>query len=110
MRHILCSYARDQGRQKRGGGGSRVSLSQLERLEITDAFSDDAADQLSELGEALNRLAQIDKRYTQVVECRFFAGLSIDETASARGLSTPTGKRHWSLARAWLKREMQRPA
>jgi RNA polymerase sigma factor (TIGR02999 family) len=110
MRHILISYARDQSRQKRGGGGHRVSLSQLEHVAVSGAFSDDAADQLSELGDALNRLAQIDKRYAQVVECRFFAGLSIDETAAALDLSPATVKRYWSFARAWLMREMQRAA
>lgn len=108
MRHILCSYARDQHRQKRGGGALRVSLGQLDHLAGPEGFSEDAADQLSELGDALNKLAQIDKRYTQVVECRFFAGLSIDETAAALDLSPATVKRHWSFARAWLLREMQR--
>lgn len=108
MRHILCSYARDHNSQKRGGGTHRVSISQLEHFAGSDAFSDDAADQLSDLGDALNRLAQIDRRYTQVVECRFFAGMSIDETAAALGVSPATVKRHWSFARAWLLREMQR--
>jgi RNA polymerase sigma factor (TIGR02999 family) len=108
MRHILCTYARDQSRQKRGGGGYRVSASELEHFASPDAFSDDAADQLSELGEALNKLAKIDTRYAQVVECRFFAGLSIEETAAALDLSPATVKRHWSFARAWLLREMQR--
>jgi RNA polymerase sigma factor (TIGR02999 family) len=109
MRHILCSYARDQNRQKRGGGTYHVSMSQLERIAGSDPLSEQAADQLSELGEALNKLAQIDRRYTQVVECRFFAGLSVDETAAALDLSPATVKRHWSFARAWLLREMQRP-
>lgn len=108
MRHILCTYARDQTRQKRGGDTHRVSVSELERFAGPDGFSADAADQLSDLGDALTRLAQIDKRYTQVVECRFFAGLSIDETASALDLSPATVKRYWSFARAWLLREMQR--
>lgn len=107
MRHILCTYARDQNRQKRGGGAYRVSLGQVEHFAGPDSFSDDAADQLSELGDALNRLEQIDKRYTQVVECRFIAGLSIDETAAALDLSPATVKRYWSFARAWLLREMQ---
>ena len=108
MRHILCSYARDQNRQKRGGGAQRVSVSQLEHLVNSDGLTDDAADQLSELGDALNKLSQIDKRYTQVVECRFFGGLSVDETAAALDLSPATVKRRWSFARAWLLREMQR--
>jgi RNA polymerase sigma factor (TIGR02999 family) len=109
MRHVLCSYARDQHRQKRGGGAYHVSVSHLEHFAGPEALSDHAADQLSDLGDALNRLAQIDGRYTQVVECRFFAGLSIDETASALDLSPATVKRYWSFARAWLLREMQYP-
>jgi RNA polymerase sigma factor (TIGR02999 family) len=108
MRHILCSYARDQSRQKRGGGSYRVSASQLEQFADPGGFSDAAADRLTDLGDALNKLSQIDPRYTQVVECRFFAGLSIDETAAALRLSPATVKRHWSFARAWLLREMER--
>jgi RNA polymerase sigma factor (TIGR02999 family) len=108
MRHILCSYARDQNRKKRGGGAHRVSASELEHVAASDPFSEQAADQLSELGDALTRLSQINKRYTQVVECRFFAGLSVDETAAALDLSPATVKRDWSFARAWLLREMQR--
>jgi RNA polymerase sigma factor (sigma-70 family) len=83
-------------------------MSHLEHFAGPDGLSDDAADRLSELGDALNRLAQIDKRYTQVVECRFFAGLSIEETAAALEVSPATVKRDWSFARAWLLREMQR--
>lgn len=108
MRHILCTYARDQNRKKRGGGINRVSASQLEHFAAPDAFSETAADQLSELGDALNKLSQINKRYTQVVECRFFAGLSVEETAAALDMSPATVKRDWSFARAWLLREMQR--
>jgi RNA polymerase sigma factor (TIGR02999 family) len=108
MRHILCSYARDQSRQKRGGGANHVSLSRIERVASSDPFTDEAADQLSSLGDALNRLAQVNQRYTQVVECRFFAGLSVEETAAALDLSPATVKRDWSFARAWLLREMQR--
>lgn len=107
MRHVLCSYARDQHRQKRGGGATHVSVSHLERFSVSEEFSEHAADQLSELGDALNKLEQIDRRYTQVVECRFFAGLSIEETASALDLSPATVKRYWSFARAWLFREMR---
>jgi RNA polymerase sigma factor (TIGR02999 family) len=108
MRHILCSYARDQHRQKRGGGAHHVSVTQLEHFAAADGLSDQVVDQLLDLGDALNKLARIDRRYTQVVECRFFAGLSIEETASALELSPATVKRYWSFARAWLLREMQR--
>lgn len=108
MRHILCSYARDQNRQKRGGGTYRVSMSQLEHFAAPDGLTGDAADQLSSLGDALNKLTDVDRRYTQVVECRFFAGMSVEETAAALDLSPATVKRYWAFARAWLLREMQR--
>lgn len=108
MRHILCSYARDQKRQKRGGGASLVSLSHLEHFAGSSGSSDDSADQLSQLGDALNKLSRINARYAKVVECRFFAGLSVEETAAALDLSPATVKRDWSFARAWLMREMKR--
>jgi RNA polymerase sigma factor (TIGR02999 family) len=108
MRHILCSYARDQNRQKRGGGAYRVSMSELEHFAAPDGLTGDAADQLSSLGDAINKLAEVDRRYAQVVECRFFAGMTIEETAAALQLSPASVKRHWAFARAWLLREMQR--
>jgi RNA polymerase sigma factor (sigma-70 family) len=71
------------------------------------AFSDEAADTLAALGQALERLEQIDKRQSQVVECRFFAGLTVEDTAAALNISPATVKRDWMLARAWLYREIQ---
>jgi RNA polymerase sigma factor (TIGR02999 family) len=107
MRHILCNYARDRIRQKRGGGIQEVSLQDVEDAAVQRAFSDEAAEVLAALGEALERLEKLDKRQSQVVECRFFAALSVEDTALALNISPATVKRDWSFARAWLLRQMQ---
>lgn len=107
MRHILCNYARDRTRQKRGGAMEQVSLQDIEGAAAHPAFSDDAADVLAALGDALEGLARVDKRQSQVVECRFFAALSVEDTALALDISPATVKRDWSFARAWLLKEMQ---
>jgi len=107
MRHILCNYARDRTRKKRGGGIQEVSLKHIELASAQPEFSDEAAESLVALGEALARLAQVDKRQSQVVECRFFAALSVEDTARALDISPATVKRDWTFARAWLLREMQ---
>jgi len=65
------------------------------------------ADELHALDEALERLAEVSPRLSQVVECRFFVGLSIEETADALDLSVSTVKRDWTTARAWLNRELR---
>lgn len=107
MRHILCNYARDRTRKKRGGEIQHVSLGEIDDASAQPAFSDEAAETLAALGAAVERLELIDKRQSQVVECRFFAGLSVEETAVALDISPATVKRDWTLARAWLYREMQ---
>jgi RNA polymerase sigma factor (TIGR02999 family) len=107
MRHILCNYARDRARKKRGGEFQEVSLQHADALSAPPTFSDDAAETLAALGDALERLEQIDKRQSQVIECRFFAALSVEETARALDISPATVKRDWTFARAWLLREMQ---
>jgi RNA polymerase sigma factor (TIGR02999 family) len=107
MRHILCNYARDRTRQKRGGGVEQVSLQNVGDVAAQPTFSDEGAEVLAALGAALERLEQIDKRQSQVVECRFFAALSVDETALALNVSPATVKRDWAFARAWLFKEMQ---
>jgi RNA polymerase sigma factor (TIGR02999 family) len=105
MRHILCNYARDRTRRKRGGGIQMVSLQNINDV-VDPAFSDEAAEVLTALADALERLEQLDKRQSQVVECRFFAALSVEETALALDVSPATVKRDWAFARAWLVREM----
>ena len=107
MRHILCNYARDRARKKRGGGIQEVSLQQIDLASVQPDFSDDAAESLAALGAALEKLEKIDKRQSKVVECRFFAALSVEETALALDISPATVKRDWTFARAWLMREMQ---
>jgi RNA polymerase sigma factor (TIGR02999 family) len=107
MRHILCNYARDRRRQKRGGGLQPLSLDALRATPGQVVFSDEQAEVLTTLDEALRQLERLDRRQSEVVECRFFAGLTIEDTATALGTSPATVKRDWALARAWLYREIQ---
>jgi RNA polymerase sigma factor (TIGR02999 family) len=108
MRHILSNYAEARRRKKRGGDRERVSLETLDALPVRLDFTDEHAESLAVLDEALRRLEQTNDRLSQVVECRFFGGMSIADTAAALGVSPATVKRDWVLARAWLYREMQR--
>jgi len=101
MRRILVSYARAHGRQKRGGDAERVPFD--ERVE-GGVISTERADEIVALDEALDRLAAIDGRAARVVECRFFGGLSIEETAAALDISPITVKRDWLAAKTWLRR------
>lgn len=107
MRHILCNYARDRQRLKRGGGVEHVPIEDRSGG-MAIGVSDENADELAALDEALQRLEQTNARQSRVVECRFFGGLSIEDTASALGLSPATVKRDWTMARAWLYRELDR--
>ena len=100
MRHILVDFARAQAREKRGGGGLKVSLS-----EAANIASEQTAD-LVALDDALQTLEKLDPRQARVVELRFFAGLSLEETAEALKVSVGTVRRDWSLAEAWLYREL----
>src|SRR5215470_14501087 len=100
MRQILVERARARGAQKRWAGLNRVSLSE------SLAAANDPEAMLPALDEALTRLEAIDPEQARIVELRFFAGLSIEETAEAIGVSPATLKRRWSLARAWLFREL----
>jgi RNA polymerase sigma factor (TIGR02999 family) len=96
MREVLVDAARRTGAQKRGGGELHVTLDDG----VQETALKSAA--LLDLEEALVELERVDKRRAAVVECRFFGGLDIDETAAALGLSTATVKRDWRIARAWL--------
>jgi|SRR3989442_2332598 len=102
MRRILVDFARARGYDKRGGGARAVELD--EAAVIT---SDKGPDMVA-LDEALNSLAEMDARQSRVVELRFFGGLSIEEAAEALKVSPATVRRDWSLARAWLRREMSK--
>jgi RNA polymerase sigma factor (TIGR02999 family) len=100
MRRILVDAARAHRYQKRGGGAEKVSLD--EALVV----SREPRHELIALDDALNTLAAIDLRKSQVVEMRFFAGLSVEETAEALHVSADTVMRDWRLARVWLLREL----
>ena len=109
IRHIVSNYARDRQASKRGGGVPTVSLTELGTGPVGQwQVSDDHADLLVAIDEALQRLEQVSPRQRGVVECRFFGGMSIDETAAAIGVSPRTVKRDWMLAQAWLQREIER--
>jgi RNA polymerase sigma factor (TIGR02999 family) len=100
MRRILVDAARAKGYQKRDAGGPKVSLD--EAFEVADAPTPDVA----AVDDALNALEAVDPRKCQVVELRFFGGLSVEETAEALHMSVGTIKRDWRLAKAWLAREL----
>jgi RNA polymerase sigma factor (TIGR02999 family) len=107
MRHILCNYARDKHRQKRGGDSPHISLGPAHDVATGSDMSDDHALTLTALDTALKRLEEIAERRARVVECRFFGGMGVEETAEALGISPRTVKRDWTFARAWLRREVQ---
>lgn len=100
MRRILLNHARDQKRLKRGGGARQVSLSDAA------VISADQSEELLALDEALGRLAEMDERKSRVVELRFFGGLTVDETAEVLRVGSATVMRDWTLAKAWLAREI----
>lgn len=99
MRRILVDHAREKSADKRRG--IHVSLTQV------DVASDVPLDRLIEIDDALNRLAEHRPRWVRVVECRYFGGLNIDETAEALGISHGTVSNDWRMARAWLRRELE---
>jgi len=101
MRRILIERARARGRLKRGGGRVKVTLERL------DLAAEQDPDVVLALDEALTRLAERDPRASRIVHLRFFAGLSVDETAAALDLSPRTVKREWTFARAWLYDELR---
>ena len=100
MRNILIDYAVKRKAQKRGAGREKLGLDEVA------AIVEDRADELLALDEALKQLETFDARQARVVECRVFAGLSIEETARALQISEATVSRDWMAARAWLNREL----
>ena len=100
MRQILVDHARAHGYQKRGGDRH------LETLDETATLSPTRSEQFIALDDAMRRLATISKRKSDVVELRFFGGLSVEETAEALGVSRLTVIRDWNFARAWLHADM----
>jgi RNA polymerase sigma factor (TIGR02999 family) len=106
MRHILINHARGRRTRKRGGGVQQVSLQHLEREPATEARVWDSAEELLALDDALSALERADSRQARVVECRFFGGMSVEQTAAALSLSPRTVKRDWAVAQAWLRRRL----
>ena len=104
MRRILVDFARERQYQKRGGGALQVSLSEAA------AFAGGPETDLVALDEALTALAKVDLRKAQMVEMRFFGGLSIAEVAEVLKVSEETVNRDWRLAKVWLLRELSREA
>lgn len=102
MRRVLIDFARARGYQKRGAGAHKVTLDEG-RVVSTGRGADVIA-----LDEALEVLAKLDPRKSQVVEMRYFGGLSIEETAEALGVSVRTVKRDWTMAKLWLFRELKK--
>jgi RNA polymerase sigma factor (TIGR02999 family) len=101
MRRVLVEKHRRRHAWKRGGAHARVSI---DRIEVAE---EPAPLDLDLLNQALDRLEQLDPLQARIVELRFFAGLTVEETAEAVELSRATVNREWALARAWLKREMR---
>jgi RNA polymerase sigma factor (TIGR02999 family) len=100
MRRILVDHARAHNTEKRGGQARKLSLDEA------IAVGNERPVDLIALDEALERLAQMDAEKCRLVELRYFAGLSVEETAEAMGMSVATVMRHWSMAKAWLRKQM----
>lgn len=105
MRRILVDHARSRLREKRGQGAVHLSLD-----EAVGLFADERAQELVEIDQLLGKLDELSARAARVVECRYFGGLSIEETAEALKSAPATIKRDWQMARAWLRRELSESA
>jgi RNA polymerase sigma factor (TIGR02999 family) len=102
MRRLLVDHARGRRRDKRGGDAPKLSLTAAMPVADEDAM----ADEIVAVDDLLQTLAGFDARAAEVVQCRYFGGLTIEETAAALGLSPMTVKRSWQTARAWLRKEL----
>lgn len=107
MRQILVQRARSRRAAKRGGDPARITLDE----QLLPAAAPSGADEIDlvALDAALDRLATLNQRQAKIVELRYFGGLGVEEAAEALGISPATVKRDWTLARAWLKRELAGP-
>jgi RNA polymerase sigma-70 factor, ECF subfamily len=116
MRRVLVDYARARLADKRGGGAGVLSLDEMAAPDADEApdttptalqhLDAHTQEEVSAIDQALVRLEQIDERQAQIVEMRYFGGLTVEQTAEAIGISAATVKREWTLARAWLRREL----
>jgi RNA polymerase sigma factor (TIGR02999 family) len=102
MRRILVDFARTRRYQKRGGGGERVTFDEALVIDVGRGHD------LLALDDALDGLARVDDRQSQIVVMRFFAGLTVEEIAGVLGISPATVMRDWKLAKSWLLRELDR--
>ena len=102
MRAILVDHARARNAAKRGGGGVAIPLDDVAQL-----LSDEQAEHVERLDDGLAQLAGVNEEATRVVECLYFGGLTLEETAEALGMSVATVRRRWSFAKAWLGRALQ---
>ena len=101
MRNILVDHARARSRLKRGGGMEQVPLSNVEFI-----LGESEVEEILALDEAIDRLATINERAAQIIQYRFYGGLTLDETADLLGISVKTVQRTWKTARAWLRNEV----
>jgi RNA polymerase sigma factor (TIGR02999 family) len=109
MRQILTNYARARRAQKRGGDQAKFSLDEIgEHLQGAVTRPDDNAELLIALDAALQKLEQVNERQSRIIECRFFGGLTIEETAVALGISTASVSRGWALAQVRLHQDVRR--
>lgn len=108
MRQILIDYSKRQRAAKRGGERERLSFHEIESaLAAAGDASGAGAEALMALNESLRRLESVDERHGRIVECRFFGGMTIEDTAEALGISPATVKRGWAMAQAWLYRDLK---
>jgi RNA polymerase sigma factor (TIGR02999 family) len=116
MRRVLIDYARQHRAAKRGGTAQTITLERMEQAMESDPMAgevrsyssaDERAELLIALDDAVSRLATVDERIAQVVECRFFGGLTEEETATALGVTARTVRRDWTRAKDWLLRELE---
>lgn len=103
MRRILVDHAKHKNREKRGGRGEDLQLDAAANVAAVESNVD-----IQALDEALSRLAAFDPQQARLVELRYFAGLSLEETADAMNVSRATAAREWQVAKAWLHRELTR--
>jgi RNA polymerase sigma factor (TIGR02999 family) len=106
MRHILSTYSEQRQTLKRGGGLERVPFDEAD-TPAGDVVAGDGEEILAALDGALRRMEETHPRHCRVVECRFYGGMTVEQTAAALGTSTRTVKRDWAFAQAWLKRELE---
>jgi RNA polymerase sigma factor (TIGR02999 family) len=111
MRRVLVDYARQRNAQRRGDGAEKLSLHdtiaslEMDQAQALATFTDDEVDVIA-IDSALHKLEQLDPPQSQIVELRYFGGLTLEETATVTGISLASVKREWTMARAWLRREL----